>query len=408
MFKKQVDKEVEVQIMIGMMYYCKKDMRLKPKRGKRVALSVSNKAPCNVILKKAMDKFQAYHSDIVDTNEDYVLLLESGEEAQVIPGSCPKEFFWLKRYREHLGKDYAKIVLYLCRMSDFLPDADDDDDEEAKMEENVPTHESPVPQRKKTEVTEEFEEVMSTYESDEAMAIDLQKKLDEESMEDLTVPTIDLHSPQNTTSTLEGTASVVHAMHENVKQDRDFFIVTRRGAPLPRIIALWQRQVSKSCPENILRIKFCGENGIDTGALSQEFFSHVVLDIGRSMFPDGAPINSMYNVQNKRFKTCGEIVAASLAQGGPPPLFSVESVYELMLTPEVNNDQLDAETHFTPTDKAPFEQIRNCLSYDGSLRDLILNHGYTGPLDKTHQDDIIGTFQVSIINTRLLYLREFC
>ena len=58
-----------------------------------------------------MDKFQAYHSDIVDTNEDYVLLLESGEEAQFIPGSCPKEFFSLKRYREDLGKDYAKIVL---------------------------------------------------------------------------------------------------------------------------------------------------------------------------------------------------------------------------------------------------------------------------------------------------------
>lgn len=40
--------------------------------------------------------------------------------------------------------------------------------------------------------------------------------------------------------------------------------------------------------------------------------------------------------------------------------------------------------------------------------DLFLDHGYTGPLDKTHQDDIIGTIQVSIINKRLLYLREFC
>lgn len=276
-----------------------------------------------------MDKFQAYHSDIVDTNEDYVLLLENGDEAQFIPGSCHKEFFSLKRYREDLGKDYAKIVLYLCRMSDFLPDADDDD-EEAKMKEKFPSHESPVPKRKKTEVTEEFEEVMSTYESDEAMAIELQKKLDEESMEDLTVPTIDLHSLQNTTSAHEDTASVVRAMHKNVKKDRDFFIVTRRGAPLPRIISLWQRQASKSCPENILGIKYCGENGIDTGALSQEFFSSVVLDIGKSMFPEGAPINFIYNVQNERFKTCGEIAAASLAQGGPPPSFLAESVYELM------------------------------------------------------------------------------
>lgn len=30
-----------------------------------------------------------------------------------------------------------------------------------------------------------------------------------------------------------------------------------------------------------------------------------------------------------------------------------------MLTPEVNFDQLDAETHFTPKDKELFEQIRN-------------------------------------------------
>ena len=132
-----------------------------------------------------------------------------------------------------------------------------------------------------------------------------------------------------------------------------------------------------------------------------------VSDIGKSMFPDGAPINSIYNVQNKRFKTCGEIVAASLARGGAPPSFLAESVYELMLTHKVNLDQLDAETHFTPKDKELFEEIRICDSYDDSLQDLILDHGYSGPLDKTHQADIIGTIQVSIINKRLLYLREF-
>lgn len=61
-----------------------------------------------------MNKFKAYHSDIVDTNEDYVLLLESGEEAQFIQQSNPKEFFSLKQYKEDLEKDYAKIVLFLC------------------------------------------------------------------------------------------------------------------------------------------------------------------------------------------------------------------------------------------------------------------------------------------------------
>ena len=125
------------------------------------------------------------------------------------------------------------------------------------------------------------------------------------------------------------------------------------------------------------------------------------------MFPDGAPIDSIYNVQNKSFKTCGEIVAASLAQGGPPPSFLAEPVYELMLTLEVNLDQLDAETHFTPKDKELFEKIKNCDSFP-TLTDVILYHGYTGPIDKTHGDDILGTIQVSIIKRRKLYLREFC
>ena len=86
-------------------------------------------------------------------------------------------------------------------MSNFLLDTDDD--EEPKKEEKVPSHESSVPKRRKTEVTEEFEEVITTYESDEAIAIELQKKLDEESMEDLNVPTIDFHSLQKTTSAHE-------------------------------------------------------------------------------------------------------------------------------------------------------------------------------------------------------------
>lgn len=65
--------------MIGMMYYCEKEMYFKLKRGKYIVLLVLNKVFCNVILEKVMDKFQVYYSDIVDINEDYVLFLESGE-----------------------------------------------------------------------------------------------------------------------------------------------------------------------------------------------------------------------------------------------------------------------------------------------------------------------------------------
>ena len=55
--------------------------------------------------------------------------------------------------------------------------------------------------------------------------------------------------------------------------------------------------------------------------MSQEFLPQVTSDMGREMFPDGSPTDSTYHVQNRNYRTCGEIVAVSLAQGGPPPYF---------------------------------------------------------------------------------------
>ena len=51
------------------------------------------------------------------SGDDYVLLLENGKEALFLPGG--KEFFTLKRYREEVGKEFSKIILYLCTRSDF-------------------------------------------------------------------------------------------------------------------------------------------------------------------------------------------------------------------------------------------------------------------------------------------------
>ena len=41
--------------------------------------------------------------------------------------------------------------------------------------------------------------------------------------------------------------------------------------------------------------------------------------------------DSTYHVQNGNYRTCGEIVAVSLAQGGPPPYFLEQCAYGSML-----------------------------------------------------------------------------
>ena len=68
------------------------------------------------ILSKAVKKWKAYHSDLYIEDEEYLLVFESGKQAQFIPGTV--EFFTLSRYQEEIGKDYKRIVLYLCSQMD--------------------------------------------------------------------------------------------------------------------------------------------------------------------------------------------------------------------------------------------------------------------------------------------------
>ena len=84
--------------------------------------------------------------------------------------------------------------------------------------------------------------------------------------------------------------------------------------PVQRVIALWQQERNKKSPENNVRIRYLGEEGIDSGALAREFLAETISEIGKTLFPGGAPVHSTFYVRNESFRTAGEIVAASLAQ----------------------------------------------------------------------------------------------
>ena len=81
--------------------------------------------------------------------------------------------------------------------------------------------------------------------------------------------------------------------------------------------------------------------------MAKELFTSADSQIGSSMFSNGQPLNSTFHVQNGNFKACREIVAASLAQGGPPACFLEESVYNLMVNPSLDIHALDPESHLT-------------------------------------------------------------
>ena len=108
-------KEEDVNIVIALMEWKNNDCVLKPKRGKRMQLRVSNMANAINILVNAATKWGQYNN-LYDPDGDYKLLFESGEEVNKLPG--PSRDFLLWKYKNKLGKDY-KIVFYLCKRNDY-------------------------------------------------------------------------------------------------------------------------------------------------------------------------------------------------------------------------------------------------------------------------------------------------
>ncbi|RXM34030.1 hypothetical protein EOD39_14502 [Acipenser ruthenus] len=87
---------------------------------------------------------------------------------------------------------------------------------------------------------------------------------------------------------------------------------------------LQQRQRQKNpSPECSLHVSFVGEAGIDTGALQKEFLTEMISGIEKRFFESGLdkkgknPIYSVNDLDHSYFRTAGEIIAFSLAQGGP-------------------------------------------------------------------------------------------
>ena len=197
--------------------------------------------------------------------------------------------------------------------------------------------------------------------------------------------------------------SVVKELSNRVDDTGQFFIVVRRASNFTRCLNLWPHESKRTSPGKCLRVHFTGEDGIDSGAMSKEFLAQAILDMGNIMFAGGTPVNSTYNIQNGYFQSCGEIVAVSLAQGGPPPCFLDACVYDTLVSPETDFNNLN-EKHITPEEKRMLDSIQNDL---GSHSDTIVDHGYTGQIDQEHISDITGSILISLITKRQVYLKEF-
>ena len=411
----------EVVIFIGPMQWCEEELNRKPRRGKRLALKVLRDATYKVLCEKAVEKWKAYHSNLYKEDEDYVLLLDNCKEALFLPGSA-KEFFSLR------------ITLYLCTAKGFYRsetvdlDWNDASDNEDKNSADMPENSAPAKRFKEDphlscdkEYNEqsESEETEMQIQHDEEVAMELQRQFLDESVRPSQVSTptadpnveaegsekssypdkedeTDFSGKENFTTP----TAVVQALEKRVDQENQFFITVRRKTPLQRILNLWRYEAKRQGAHHQMRVQFLGEKGIDSGALTREFFTELVPSIGNTLFPNGSPIDSTFHVQNGNFRTSGEIVANSLAQGGPPPCFLDEVAFQTLVKNEHDILNLNAETDLTLSERQFIDRIKSDID---NHRDTILEHGYTGLIDMAHIDDIVDIVRsvtVSLVNKR--------
>lgn len=133
-----------------------------------------------------------------------------------------------------------------------------------------------------------------------------------------------------------------------------------------------------------------------------EFLENIIKDMDELMFTEGTPIHSSHHVQSGNYRTCGEIAAVSLAPGGPPPRFLEMCSFEAIFT---DTDMMNIEEkHLTLHKQKTLNDIRSDIE---KYADVIIDNGYTGPIDNAHTEDSIRSLRVSMVSRRRLYMKKF-
>ncbi|XP_029979546.1 uncharacterized protein LOC115411511 isoform X2 [Sphaeramia orbicularis] len=169
----------------------------------------------------------------------------------------------------------------------------------------------------------------------------------------------------------------------------------KREDLLDRGILQWKRKKTAS-PASALKVVYIGEAGIDTGALRKEFLTEMISGIENRFF-EGAgnqgknPKYSLSDLDNENFRTIGEIMAVSLAQGGPPPAFLKEWCYNFLCTGEIDFHSLSKEDVADLESCLLISRVENSTDVQSLMMyaDEIVSCGYTSQIKLDSKESII-------------------
>ncbi|XP_073319588.1 G2/M phase-specific E3 ubiquitin-protein ligase-like [Pagrus major] len=203
--------------------------------------------------------------------------------------------------------------------------------------------------------------------------------------------------PVSQISTFQSAEEILDWVALQVVESDTFSICVSRTDLFSRGMQQWQRQ-KKTSPKCRLKVRFFGEAGIDTGALSREFLTEMLAEIENRLFVGGSdkkgknPVYCLNSLDSNYFRSAGEVMAASLAQGGPCPKFMREWCFRYLCSGD-SDSILVSPSDVTDLELSQLIERINSASKDNinDLIDDIVTCGYTGPVSMEKRDSMIRT-----------------
>ncbi|XP_056599036.1 uncharacterized protein LOC130417481 [Triplophysa dalaica] len=195
--------------------------------------------------------------------------------------------------------------------------------------------------------------------------------------------------PINTQSSGE----ILNWIASKVDQTNTFSICISRNDIYNRGMQQWQRQ-KKSTPKDRLKVTFFGEAGVDSGALSKEFLTEMIAEIETRLFIAGVdkkgknPVYCLNSLDRNYFRSAGEIMTVSLAQGGPPPVFLRAWCFQYLCTGDYDSIQVTT-SDVTDLEFSLLIEKVNSTDDMSEFTDEILSCGYTGKVSADMKSNII-------------------
>ncbi|CAL8242069.1 unnamed protein product [Merluccius merluccius] len=203
--------------------------------------------------------------------------------------------------------------------------------------------------------------------------------------------------PVSQISTFQSSEEILDWIACQVNETNTFPICVSRTDLFSRGMQQWQRQ-KKTSPKCRLKVTFFGEAGVDTGALSKEFLTEMLAEIENRLFVGGSdkkgknPAYCLNSLDSNYFRSAGEVMAASLAQGGPCPNLMREWCFRYLCSGDTDSIQVSA------SDVTDFELLQLIERINGAsndnisdLVDDIVTCGYTGIVSMEKRDIMIRT-----------------